>query len=71
MLIGATSLWAIRRFEASPDADTPSKTFPPPRRMRLTISSELAAMVDFTMQPVSFSNGWIQSKFLSFEPSST
>src|SRR5437660_1333977 len=38
----ATSPWAIRRLVASPLADTPSHTVPPPCRIRVTISSEVS-----------------------------
>ena len=41
--IAPTSPPAISRLDASPDAETPSYSDPPPSRMNWTISSELSA----------------------------
>ena len=66
----ATSPLAISRFVASPEAETPSYTLPPPWRRSVTISSEVLPIFVWTLQPVSASNGWTQSYCLLFEPSS-
>src|SRR3954452_2779686 len=66
-LTGATVLPAISRREASPDADTASYS---PVFIRLTISSEVPAVLVLTLQPEACSNGWTQSTFGSFDPSS-
>jgi len=39
--MAATSPAAMSRFDASPEAETPSKSAPPFWRMRFTISSEV------------------------------
>src|SRR3954471_13670942 len=57
----------MRRSEASPEADTASYC---PVFIRVTISSDVPAILVLTLQPVAFSNGWTQSTVLSFEPSS-
>ena len=49
MLIGCTRLPAMRRSEASPEAVTRSK---PPSFISATISSEVAAVLTLTLQPV-------------------
>ncbi len=67
----ATSPPAISRFEASPEAETPSYVEPPPWRISVTISSEVSAYFTLTLQPVSFSKSVTQSKFGSLVPSST
>lgn len=58
VLIGCTFLPTIRRSEASPEAVTRSY---PPLFIRLTISSEVAAVLTLTLQPVSFSKPVTQS----------
>ena len=67
-----TSPPAISRLDASPDADTPSYSDPPPERMSWTISSELSPYVTSTSHPVSSSNGVTQSysSYPSVVPSS-
>jgi len=60
-LIGATSPFAMSRFDASPDADTPSQTVPPPWRIRVTISSDELPSLVLTLHPVAASNGFTQS----------
>ena len=59
--IAPTSPPAIRRLEASPEADTPSYSAPPPDRISWTISSEVSPYVTSTWQPVSSSKGVTQS----------
>ncbi len=56
-----TSPPTISRFEASPEAETPSYTAPSPCRIRVTISSELSAYVTLMSHPLSSSNGVTQS----------
>ena len=58
--IADTAPDAISRFDESPDADTPSH-WPAWLVIRLYISSELSAYLTLTAQPVSSSNGVIQS----------
>ena len=58
MLIGCTRLPATSRSEASPEAVTRSK---PPSFISATISSEVAAVLTLTLQPVAFSNSVTQS----------
>ena len=53
MLIGCTFSPAISRSEASPEAVTRSK---PPSFISATISSDVAAVLTLTLQPVSSSN---------------
>ncbi len=71
--IAPTSPPAISRLLASPEAETPSYTVPPPWRISVTISSEVSPYVTLTWQPVASSNGVTQSKSSppSVEPSST
>jgi hypothetical protein len=52
---GATSPRSIKRTLALPDADTPSYW---PVEMRSIMSSELAPSFVFTLQPVSWVNGF-------------
>jgi hypothetical protein len=68
VLTGATSPAATSRREASPEAETASYW---PDFISWTISSEVAATLTLTWQPVSCSNGVTQSTLLSVEPSST
>src|SRR5574341_26815 len=56
----ATSPLAMRRFVASPEAETPSYNVPPCCRIRLTISSDVLPYLILTWQPVSSSNGLTQ-----------
>ena len=58
VLIGCTRLPTISRNDASPDAVTRSY---PPLAIKLTISSEVAAVFTLTLQPVSFSKPVTQS----------
>ena len=58
MSIGATSPPAISRFDASPDADTPSYRVPPPCVIRFTMSAESVPYFTSTLHPVSCSNGF-------------
>ena len=67
--MGATSPASMRRFDASPDAETPSYS-PWPWVIRLYMSSEVSAVLVFTWQPVACSNGWTQSYAASSLPSS-
>src|SRR5713226_7332880 len=67
----ATSPWAISRLVASPDAETPSQTVPPPCRIRVTISSEVSANLTLIVQPVWFWKGVTQSTLGSDLPLST
>src|SRR5437879_10283847 len=67
----ATSPWAIRRLVASPLADTPSHTVPPPCRIRVTISSEVSANLTLIVQPVCVWKGVTQSTLGSVLPLST
>ena len=67
MLTGSTSPEAISRSEASPEADTTSYW---PVFIRLTMSSEVGAVLTLTLQPVASSNGVTQSTAGSVEPSS-
>ena len=67
VLIGCTRLPAMSRSEASPEAVTRSK---PPSFMSATISSEVAAVLTETLQPVSASNLVTQSKAGSVSPRS-
>jgi hypothetical protein len=53
--IGWTRPLAMRRFEASPEADT--RSYPAFFFMRLYISSELPAYWCWILQPDCFSNG--------------
>ena len=55
---GATSLPAIRRRVASPDADTPSYW---PVFISWTMLAESRPCLDVTLQPVAVSNGVTQS----------
>src|SRR3954453_13801021 len=57
----------MSRSVASPEAEPASYW---PVFIRLTISSEVPAILELTLQPVAFSNGWTQSTVLSLEPSS-
>ena len=57
-LTGCTFLPATRRKEASPEAVTRSN---PPWFISVTISSEVAAVLTLTLQPVSFSKAVTQS----------
>ncbi len=68
MLTGAASPEAMRRREASPEAETASYS---PVFISLTISSELAATLELTLQPVCFSKSPTQFTLGSLEPSST
>ena len=67
MLTGSTSPPAIRRSDASPDADTTSYS---PDFIKVTASSEVPKYFTLTSQPVSSSKGVTQSTLLSVEPSS-
>ncbi len=62
MLTSCTRPPEISRLLASPDAVTRSN---PPSFMSATISSEVAAVLTLTLQPVSFSNPVTQLKLLS------
>src|SRR5207237_1591489 len=64
----ATSPWAISTLVAFPEAETPSYTFPPPCRIRVTISAEVLAYLALTLQPVCCWNGVTQSNLGSFWP---
>ncbi len=68
VLIGATSPPAIKRKEASPEAETTSYS---PPRMSWTISSLVAPTLRLTLQLVSFSKAVTQSASGLVEPSST
>jgi hypothetical protein len=67
VLTGATSPAAIRRSEASPEAETTSYS---PDFISCTASSEVAKYFTFAWQPVASSKGVTQSTALSVEPSS-
>ncbi len=66
-MTGATSPAAIRRREASPEAETVSYS---PVFIRLTASSEVPKYFTVALQPVCCSKGVTQSTVLSVEPSS-
>src|SRR6185312_14456632 len=66
-LTGCTFLPATNRSDASPEAVTRSN---PPWFISVTISSEVAAVLTLTLQPVSFSKAVTQSYALSVSPRS-
>jgi hypothetical protein len=71
-LTSAASPRLIRVFEASPDADTPSYSPPPPPCIRETMASEVSAALTltFAQSALAAMNGLTQSYSLTFEPSS-